>query len=402
MRRKFLLLSTLAFAALASAGTALAQPVPGVTETEIKIGNISPYTGPVSAYAAVGKTIEAYFNKINDEGGVNGRKLRLISVDDGYSPPRTLEQARRLVEREEVFLIASGIGTAGIAVIQRYLNEKGVPQLFPNSGASRWNNPKDFKWTVPSLGRPDQQIEAGTYASYLQQSNADVKVGVLYQNDDYGKDFLTGFRRGFGDHATGNIVAEKGYEVGDATIDAQVDALRAAGADTLVLFALPKFCAQAIRRASDTGWNPRIVVGMVCSSVDFALKPAGLDKAKGVITGLAMKDANDPRYADDADVKAFKAFMARYYPSGSIDVITSSTYMSTYTLVEALKKSGRNLTRQGVLDVVTSLKDWREPLLLDGMVSNLTKADYVSIRSVPLGKFNGAGWDFIDNAVVRK
>ncbi len=402
MQRKILAVAKVVVLALSSARIALAQPAPGVTETEITIGNISPYTGPVSAYAAVGKTIEAYFNKINDEGGVNGRKLRLISVDDGYSPPRTLEQARRLVERDEVFLIASGIGTAGIAVIQRYLNAKGVPQLFPNSGASRWNNPGEFKWTVPSLGRPDQQIEAGTYASYLQQSNAEVKVGVLYQNDDYGKDFLTGFRHGFGDHVARNIVAEKGYEASDATVDAQVDALRAAGADTLVLFALPKFCAQAIRRASDTGWNPRIVVGMVCSSVDFALKPAGLDKAKGVITGLAMKDANDPRYANDADVKAFKAFMARYYPSGSIDVITSATYMSAYSLVEVLRKAGRDLTRQGVLDVVTSLKDWREPLLLDGMASNLTKTDYVSIRSVPLGKFNGTGWDFIGNTIAGK
>lgn len=373
-------------------GAALAQ-TPGVTETEIKIGNISPYTGPASAFASTGQTLEAYFKKVNDEGGVNGRKLKLISVDDGYSPPRTLEQTRRLVEREGVFLIVGGIGTAGIAATQRYLNEKGVPQLFPNSGASRWNNPKEFKWTIPMLSRPDQQVEGRIYADYLLRDNPNAKLGVLYQNDDYGRDFLTGFRRGFGDNAARSIVVEKGYEATDPTIDSQVDALRAAGADTMVLFALPKFCAQAIRRAHDTGWKPRIVVGMVCSSVDLAMKPAGLDKAVGVLTALSIKDPNDPRYANDADVKDYRAFMAKYYPGGNIDLITASTYMSAYSVVEVLKRAGRNLTRQQVLTAVTSLKDWREPLLLEGLGSNLTANEYISIRTAPIVRFNGTGWE---------
>jgi branched-chain amino acid transport system substrate-binding protein len=393
--------SRVSMLAVVSLGSAHAQ-TPGVSDAEIRIGNISPYTGPMSGYAAVGNTLEAYFKKINEEGGVNGRRLKLVSVDDGSSPPRTLEQTRRLIEREEVFLMASGIGTAGIAVAQRYLNPKGVPQLFPNSGASRWNNPKEFKWTVPALGRPNQDVEARIYAGYLQQQSVAVKIGVLYQNDDYGKDFLTGFRRGFGDNAARNIVAEKAYDISDPTIDSQVDALRASGADTLVLFALPKFCAQAIRRAVDTGWKPRIVVGMVCSSIDFALKPAGLEKSTGVITAMAMKDPNDPRFATDVDVKEFKAFMSKYYPSGGIDMITASTYMSAYSLVEVLKRSGKNLTRAGVLETATSLKDWKEPLLLDGLSSNLTSVDYISIRSAEIVRFSGAGWKPVAKPGVGK
>lgn len=392
-------LSHLALGAIltSAARVVLGQSAPGVTPEEIRIGNIVPYTGPAAVFATVGKTLDAYFKKVNDEGGIHGRKLVLISSDDGYSPPRTLEQARKLVERDGVFLITGVTGTAHNAVIQRYLNDRGVPHLFPQSGASRWNNAAQYKWTVPSLGRADQEVEAAAYARYIRQQHPGSRIGVLFQNDDYGKDFLKGFKQGLGDNGK-MLIAEKGYEPSEPTVDVQVDALRSAGADTLAIFALPKFCAQAIRRAVDTGWNPRMVVGVVCSSVENVMKPAGIEKAKGVMSGLLIKDPSDPRLADDPEVRDFKAFMARYYPSGSLDVLAASTYMAGHSLVEALKRAGKQPTREKVLEAVTSLKDWREPLLMDGLLSNLTASDYTSLRTIPIGSFNGTGWDVVASA----
>lgn len=387
--------------AYACAASVTAQSAPGVTPTEIKIGNIVPYTGPAAVFATVGRTLDAFFKKVNDEGGVHGRKLTLISSDDGYSPPRTLEQARKLVEKDEVFFITGVTGTAHNAVIQRYLNERGVPHLFPQSGASRWNNPKEYKWTVPSLGRADQEVEAAAYARYLQRQAPNGKIGVLFQNDDYGKDFLKGFKQGLGGNSK-MLVAEKGYEPSEPTVDVQIDALRASGADTLAIFALPKFCAQAIRRATDTGWNPKIVVGVVCSSVDNVMKPAGIEKSKGVMSGLLTKDPSDPRLAADPEVREFKAFMAKYYPSGSLDVLAISTYMAGHSFVEALKRAGKEPTREKVLEAVVSLRDWREPMLIEGLLSNLTASDYTALRSIPIGSFNGTGWDVIAPATATK
>lgn len=381
-------------------GAVHAENSTGVSASQILIGSLMPYTGGASAFASIGNTEAAYFKMINEQGGVYGRKLLLDSVDDGYSPARAVQEVRKLVERDGVFLVLTPLGSAVNGAIQKYLNDKGVPQLFPISGSSRWNNPKEYKWTVPLLGRPDQQTEGGVYAEYILQRDKNAKVGVLYQNDEYGKDLLAGLRKGLGTAADKTIVASRPYETTDAIIDSSIDSIRAAGANTLLVFALPKYCAQAIRRAGDIAWHPTIIVGVVCSSIDFALKPAGIQNARGVLTGLWSKDPSDPRYAEDADVKAFRSFMAKYYPGGNVDLINAGAYMAAYSLVEILRRAGPQPTREKVLAIATSLKNWREPLLFDGLQSELTPSDYRSIRALPIMRFDGAHW-VAESPIIR-
>lgn len=372
--------------------SASAESFPGVSDTEIRIGNTTPYTGPVAAFSGPALTQAAYFKMINDRGGVNGRSLVWKSEDDGYSPPRTLLQTRKLVERDDVLLMTSVLGTATNMAIRGYLNDRGVPQLFPNTGASAWNDPAHYKWTIPDMGRPDQEAEGAAYARFLIARNPESKIGVLFQNDDFGRDFLKGFRKGVEAVAPGTELVEVPYDTSETLIDPKVDTLQNSGVDSLAVFALPKFCAQAIRRASDSGWKPTIVVGVVCTSVDFALKPAGLDNATGIYSGLWLKDPADPANGDDAEVQAFKAFMAEYYPDGNIDIPNANAYMSAYTLVHILTEAGADLSREHLRDVITSLGEWRAPMLQDGLSARLTADNYKTITEVPIVRFNGERW----------
>ena len=364
---------------------------PGATDKEIKIGNINPYSGPASAYGTIGKTISAYFKQINDEGGVNGRKINFISVDDGYSPPKTVEMARKLVEQDEVLLLFQPLGTPPNSAIHKYMNAKKVPQLFVATGATKWNDPKNFPWTMG--WQPNYQTEGTIYAQHILKTKPNAKIAVLYQNDDYGKDYLKGFKDGLGAKAN-MIVKEVSYEVADPTVDSQMVQLQASGADVFFNITTPKFAAQAIRKAFDSGWKPAHYLNNVSASVGSVLTPAGLDKSADLISTQYLIDPTDKAFAADPSVIAWTAFMKKYYPDGSlIDASNFYGWVVSQTLVQVLKQAGDNLTRENVMKQAASLKDFSPPGMLPGIKMNTNSGDFAPIQSVRLIKFDGKQWN---------
>jgi branched-chain amino acid transport system substrate-binding protein len=363
---------------------------PGASDTEIKVGNIMPYSGPASAYAVIGKTEAAYFNKINAEGGINGRKINFISYDDSYSPPKAVEQARKLVESDEVLLIFQSLGTPSNSAIQKYMNAKKVPQLFVATGATKWNDPKDFPWTMG--WQPSYQSEGRIYAQYLLKNQPNGKIGILYQNDDYGKDYLKGFKDGLAGKM--QIVAEVPYETSDPTVDSQMINLKASGADVFLNVTTPKFAAQAIKKAAEIDWKPLHVLNNVSISVASVLKPAGLENAKGLVSTYYGKDPSDPTWKDDAGVKEWGAFMDKWFPEGNkADVNTVYGYGVAQTLVQVLKQCGDDLTRENVMKQAANLHDLALPMLLPGIKINTAPDNYAPIDQLQMIHFTGERWE---------
>jgi branched-chain amino acid transport system substrate-binding protein len=364
---------------------------PGVTDTEIKIGQTMPYSGPASAYGTIGRVQAAYFKRVNEKGGINGRKVNIISVDDSYNPPKTVEQTRKLVEQDEVLAMFQPLGTPSNTAIQKYLNSKGVPHLFVSSGATKWGDPKNFPWTIGF--NPSYQTEAKTYGEYIRANMPKAKIAVLYQNDDFGKDYLIGLKAGLGDKAK-QIIKEVSYEVTDATVDSQMVTLQSSKADTFVNVSTPKFAAMAIRKAFDSGWKPKQFLTNVSVSVGSVLTPAGLDKSKGLISILYLKDPTDKQYDSDPAMQEFTAFMKQYYPDGKIiDGSNIYGYVAAQTLEQVLKQCGDDLTRENVMKQAASLKDFTTGLMLPGVAATTTAEDFFLFEKVQLARFNGTNWE---------
>jgi branched-chain amino acid transport system substrate-binding protein len=390
----FHLVTGTAVAIALSASPALAQKKydTGATDTEIKVGQTVPFSGPASAYAIIGKTQAAYIKMINDEGGINGRKLNLIQYDDAYSPPKTVEQVRKLVESDEVLLTFQLIGTASNAAVQKYLNLKQVPQLFAGTGASKFTDPKNFPWTMSF--NPNYQTEGRIYARYILENYPNAKIGVIYQNDDLGRDYITGLKAGLGAKAASMIVAEASYELADPTIDSQIVKLKSVGADLVFDASTPKFAAQAIKKIADLGWKPVHVLDINATSVGAVMLPAGAENSKGVISVNYGKDPLDPTWKDDAGMKKFFAFMDKYYPEGDkTSSFNAYGYSTTQLLIEVLKRAGDNLTRENVMKQATSLKNVQLDLSLPGIVSNTSPTDYRVNKQLQMMKFNGERWE---------
>lgn len=364
----------------------------GATDTEIKIGNTIPYSGPASAYGVIGKSIAAYFNKINAEGGINGRKINFISYDDAATPPKTVEQVRKLVEGDEVLLLLNTLGTAPNVAIQKYLTQKKVPQMFVATGATRWDDPKNFPWTMG--WQPNYQTEAKIYAQYLLKEKPNAKVALLTQNDDFGKDYLKGFKDGLGDKARTMIVAESTYELMDPTVDSHIVKFKSAGADTFFNVGSPKFAAQAIRKAAEIDWKPLQFLTNVSVSVGAVLKPAGLENSQGIISAAYLKDLTDPQWKDDAGIKAFDDFLKRYYPEGNRqDTAVLFGYGVAQTMVQVLKQAGDNLTRENLMKEAANLKNFEVDVLLPGIRINTSPTDFAPISAVQLQRFKGEAWE---------
>jgi branched-chain amino acid transport system substrate-binding protein len=381
--------------ALAFAG---GQYSPGASDTEIKIGNTMPYSGPASAYGIIGKTEAAYFAMINEQGGINGRKINFISRDDGYSPPKTFEQVRQLVEQDQVLLLFSTLGTPTNTAIWGYLNDNKVPQLFVATGADKWNDPKHHPWTMAWL--PTYQTEARIYARYILKNLPNAKIAVLYQNDDFGKDYLTGLRDGLGDKAAKMIVATQSYETTDPTVDSQIVALQASGADTLLTAAIPKFAAQAIRKVYDIGWRPAHFLSSVSNSVGTVMKNAGPEKAVGIISAAFAKDPTDPQWADTPEYKEWLAFMKKYNASANLaDVQGVVGYSYAQTLVPVLKASADNLTRENIMKQAASIHNLKLPMLLPGITLSTSADDFDPIKQMQLEKFDGTTWTLFGEVI---
>jgi ABC-type branched-subunit amino acid transport system substrate-binding protein len=370
--------------------SALAQKTydPGATDTEIKIGNIMPYSGPASAYGVIGRTEAAYFKKINEEGGINGRKINFVSYDDGYSPPKTVEQARKLVESDEVLFIFSPLGTPSNSAIRKYLNDRKVPQLFVASGATKWNDPKNFPWTMGF--QPSYQSEARVYAKYVLREKPDAKIAVLYQNDDLGKDYLKGLKDGLGGKAASMIVAEESYEVAEPTVDTHIVKLKSSGADVFVDVTTPKFAAQAIRKVAEVGWKPLHLLVNVSSSIAAVMKPAGFENSQGIISATYIKGATDPQWADDQGMKDFLSFLAMYFPKANpADGFVAFGYTISQNLVQVLQQCGDDLTRKNVMKQAASLKNFRLEMLLPGITVDTSSTDFAPISQFNLMRFEG-------------
>jgi ABC-type branched-subunit amino acid transport system substrate-binding protein len=393
--------SAIALALLAASGSgALAQKKydTGATDTEIKIGNIMPYSGPASAYGVIGKTEAAYFKKINDAGGINGRKINFITYDDGYSPPKTVEQARKLVESDEVLLVFNALGTPPNSAIHKYMNSKKVPQLFVATGATKWNDPKEFPWTMG--WQPSYQSETQIYAKYLLKEKPNAKIGVLYQNDDYGKDYLKGLKDGLGAKAASMIIAEESFETSEPTIDNHIVKLKASGADVFIDIATPKFAAQAIKKVAEVDWKALHFLNNVSASVGSVIKPAGYDNSQGIISAAYLKDASDPQWDNDPGMKKFYEFMAKDYPEGNkIDGSTVVAYGVAQTLVEVLTKCGDDLTRENIMKQAANLKDFRTEVLLPGIKINTSPTDFAPISQLQLMKFKGEKWELFGDII---
>jgi branched-chain amino acid transport system substrate-binding protein len=370
----------------------------GATDTEIKIGNIMPYSGPASAYGVIGRTEAAYFKKINDAGGINGRKINFISYDDAYSPPKAVEQARKLVESDEVLFVFNSLGTPSNSAIQKYMNAKKVPQLFVATGATKWNDPKDFPWTMG--WQPNYQSETQIYAKYLLKNKPDAKIAVLFQNDDYGKDYLKGLKDGLGSKAASMIIAEESFETTEPTIDSHIVKLKSTGADVFVDIATPKFAAQAIKKVAEIEWKPLHFLNNVSASVGSVIKPAGYQNSQDIISAAYLKDASDPQWNNDPGMKEFYAFLAKDFPEGDkLDGGTVVGYGVAQTLVQVLKQCGDDLTRQNVIKQAASLKDFRTEVLLPGIKINTGPDDFAPISQLQLMKFKGEKWELFGDVI---
>jgi branched-chain amino acid transport system substrate-binding protein len=392
-------LAVFAVLAVSSSG-ALAQKKydTGATDTEIKIGNIMPYSGPASAYGVIGKTEAAYFKKINDAGGINGRKINFISYDDGYSPPKTVEQARKLVESDEVLLIFNALGTPPNSAIHKYMNSKKVPQLFVATGATKWNDPKEFPWTMG--WQPSYQSETQIYAKYILKEKPDARIAVLYQNDDYGKDYLKGLKDGLGAKAASMIVAEESFETTEPTVDNHIVKLKASGADIFINISTPKFAAQAIKKMAEIEWKPLHFLNNVSASVGSVIKPAGFENSQGIISASYLKDASDSQWDNDPGMKQFYDFLAKDFPEGNkLDGNVVVGYGVSQTLVEVLTKCGDDLTRENIMKQAANLKDFRTEVLLPGIKIDTGPTDFAPISQLQLMRFKGAKWELFGDII---
>jgi len=376
---------------------------PGVTKDEIKIGNINPYSGPASAYGTIGKGIAAYFKKVNDQGGINHRKINFISYDDAYTPAKAVEQARRLVEQDQVLFIFQSLGTPSNSAIWKYMNDKHVPQLFVATGATKWGDPVGHPWTMG--WQPTYQSEARAYAKYLLKEKPNAKVAVLLQNDDYGKDYLKGLKDGLGAAAAKMIIAEQTYEVTDPTIDSQMVNLKNSGADVFVNITTPKFALQAIKKAADLGWKPLHFLNNVSTSIAVVMKPAG-EAGKGIISAFYLKDYDDPQWKDDPATKEWLAWMQKYYPEGSLhEQFNVYAYCVAQTMVHVLKQAGNDLSRANVMKQAANIKDLTLPMLLPGIKINTSATDFFPIEQERLVRYDGERWvlfgDLFDTSLAQ-
>src|SRR6201986_1541391 len=386
-----------AFALTSSAALAQKKYDTGASDTEIKIGNIMPYSGPASAYGVIGKTEKAYFDKINAEGGINGRKINFISYDDGYSPPKAVEQARKLVESDEGLVIFNPLGTPSNSAIQKYMNAKKVPQLFVASGASKWNDPKEFPWTMG--WQPSYQSEGHIYAKYLLKEKPDAKIGVLYQNDDFGKDYLKGLKDGLGAKAS-MITAEESYETSEPSIDGHIVKLKSSGVDVFISITTPKFAAQAIKKMAEIDWHPLHIVSNVSASVGGVIKPAGFENAQGILSAAYAKDGADAQWNDDPGMKKFYDFLAKYDPDANkLDGSVVYGYGAAQTLVQVLKQCGDDLTHENVMKQAASLKDFETDTLLPGIKINTSPKDFAPISQLKMMRFKGEKWDLFGEII---
>jgi branched-chain amino acid transport system substrate-binding protein len=376
----------LALAALPA--RAAKQYGPGATDTEIKIGNTSPYSGPLANASPIPLSMQAYFKMINAQGGVNGRKITWISYDDVYSPPKTVEMTRKLVEDDKVLFLSGSVGTPTNSAVWHYLNEKQVPQLFPGTGATKWDDPKGHPWTMAFF--ISYQAEGHIYAAYILKNKPDAKVAVLYQNDDFGKDYLKGLTDGLGAKAASMIRSTASYESMDSTVDSQILELQASGSDVLVTIAIPKFGAQAIRKVGEIGWKPLHILNGIASSVGATLKPAGLQYAQGIVSDNSFKDPTDPQWLNDAGYKQWLAFMDKYYPNGDkTDQQTVYGYSIAQTTVQILKQCGDDLTRENVMKQAANLRNLALPMLLPGIAINTSPTNFAPIRQAQMRRFEG-------------
>jgi branched-chain amino acid transport system substrate-binding protein len=370
----------------------------GATDTEIKIGNIMPYSGPASAYGVIGKTEQAYFNKINAEGGINGRKINFISYDDAYSPPKTVEQARKLVESDEVLFIFNSLGTPPNSAIQKYMNTKKVPQLFVATGATKWNDPMNFPWTMG--WQPNYQSESRIYAKYILKNMPNARIAILYQNDDYGKDYVKGLKDGLGAKATTMIVAEESYETTEPTIDSHIVKLKSTGADVFFNVTTPKFAAQAIKKISEIEWKPLHFLNNVSASIGSVMKPAGFENSQGIISSAYLKDTSDPQWKDDAGMKAFDEFLSKYFPEGNrVDASVMYGYTVAQGLVFVLKNCGDDLTRANIMKQAASINGLELGGLLPGVKVQTSATDFAPISQLQLMKFKGDKWDLFGDVI---
>jgi branched-chain amino acid transport system substrate-binding protein len=384
-------------AALSSPASAQKKYDVGATDTEIKIGNIVAYSGPVSSLGVIAKIEDAYFRKINDEGGINGRKIKFISYDDAYSPPKSVEQARKLVESDEVLLIFNPVGTPSNVAIQKYLNAKKVPQLFVGTGAARWNDPREFPWTMG--WQPNYQNEGFIYARYLLMEKPDTRIAVLYQNDDLGKDYLKGLKDGLGERAS-MIVAAEGYETSEPTVDSHIVNLRSTGADVFICVALTKVAAQSIRKVAEMGWRPLFILSSIGSSIGTVIQPVGFDKAQGLISTAYLKDSSDPQWNDDVGMRKFYAFLAKYAPDANrTDFFVVYGYGIAQSLAKVLQQCGDDLTRENVMKQAASLTNFTPDVLLPGISINTSASDFAPIEQMRMIRLKGEKWELFGDVI---
>ena len=388
---KSIALAGLLAASVATAASAQKKYDPGATDTEIKIGNIMPYSGPASSYATIGKTEDAYFKKINSEGGINGRKINFISYDDGYNPAKTVEQARKLVESDEVLLIFNSLGTANNTAIQKYMNTKKVPQLFVSTGAAKWNDPKNFPWTMG--WQPNYQVEARIYAAYILKNHPGKTIGVMYQNDDFGKDYVIGLREGLGDQANKLIVMEASYETTSPTVDSQVVQIRSANPDIFVNISTPKFAAQAIKKLGELKWAPVHFLTNVSVSVGSVMKPAGYENGQGILSAAYLKDPKDPQWKDDAGLNEWRAFMTKWYPEGDQeDAATVFAYGVAKGLEQVLRQCKDDLTRENIMRQAANL-NFEIGIYLPGTRIKTSPTDFAPLEQLQMMRFKGESWE---------
>ncbi|WP_338695123.1 ABC transporter substrate-binding protein [Bradyrhizobium sp. 26S5] len=387
-----------AVAATSTAAFAQKKYDTGASDTEIKVGNIMPYSGPASAYGVIGKTEEAYFKMINDQGGINGRKVSFVSYDDAYSPPKAVEQVRKLVESDEVLAVFNPLGTPSNTAIQKYLNSKKIPQLFVATGATKWNDPKNFPWTIG--WQPSYQSEAQIYAKWLLREKPDAKVAILYQNDDFGKDYLKGTKDGFGAKAASSIIMEESYEVSEPSIDGHIVKIKAANPDVLLIYTTPKFGAQTIKKTAELGWKPLQIITNVAISVGSVMQPAGFENAQGVLSAAYAKDGSDPQWANDPGMKKWNAFLDKYMPG--VDKTDNGVvygYGAAQTLAKVLEMCGDDLTRANVMKQAASLKDFTPDTLLPGVKINTSATDFAPIAQLQMQRFKGQKWELFGEII---